>query len=69
MNKLEQIVSNYKAKYKRDSEIVALRKQGLTYQAIGDRYRLTRQAVFIICQKFESDEPVKEKKKKRFGFF
>ena len=68
MNKLDTLISNYKAKYKRDSEIVALRKQGLTYKAIGDMYGLTRQGVFIICQQFKQDEPVKEKKKFRlFG--
>ena len=68
MNKLDTLISNYKAKYKRDSEIVALRKQGLTYKAIGDMYGLTRQGVFIICQQFKADKPVKEKKKFRlFG--
>ena len=68
MSKLNDLIANYKAKYKRDSDIVALRNQGLTYQAIGDRYGLTRQAVFIICQQFKPDEPVKEKKKFRlFG--
>jgi transcriptional regulator len=68
MNKLDDLIINYKAKYKRDSDIVELRNQGLTYQAIGDRYGLTRQAVFIICQQFKPDEPVKEKKKFRlFG--
>jgi len=68
MNKLDDLIMNYKAKYKRDSEIVELRNQGLTYQAIGDKYGLTRQAVFIICQRFKPDESVKEKKKFRlFG--
>ncbi|MCZ2459828.1 MAG: helix-turn-helix domain-containing protein [Chitinophagales bacterium] len=68
MSKLNDLIANYKAKYKRDSEIVELRNQGLTYQAIGDRYGLTRQAVFIICQRFKPDESVKEKKKFRlFG--
>jgi transcriptional regulator len=68
MSKLDDLISNYKAKQKRDSEIVELRNQGLTYQAIGDRYGLTRQAIFMICQQFEGDKPVKEKKKFRlFG--
>lgn len=68
MSKLDDLISNYKAKQKRDSEIVELRNQGLTYQAIGDRYGLTRQAIFMICQQFKSDKPVKEKKKFRlFG--
>ena len=68
MRKLDDLIGDYKEKYKRDSEIVRLRKQGMTYKAIGDKFDLTRQAVFIICQKFEHDESAEDKKKfKLFG--
>lgn len=68
MRKLDDLIDDYKAKYNRDSEIVRLRKQGMTYKAIGDRYGLTKQAVFIICQQFKPDESAEEKKKFRlFG--
>ena len=68
MRKLDDLIMGYKAKYSRDSDIVKMRKQGMTYQAIGDKFGLTRQAVFIICQKFEHDESAEDKKKFRlFG--
>ena len=55
MNKLDDLIMNYKAKYKRDSEIVELRNQGKTYQEIGDQYGITKQRAYQIIKKAVKD--------------
>lgn len=56
MRNLTDIINKFMAKQKRDEEIVKLRSQGMTYQAIGEKYGLTKQAVFFIVKEREKQE-------------
>jgi DNA-binding CsgD family transcriptional regulator len=42
-------------KQRRDEEIVKLRSQGKTYKEIGDKFGLTKQAVFLIVKEREKE--------------
>lgn len=48
-------VSRKKESNRRDAEIIAKRASGMTLQAIGDEYGLTRQRINQICKEGDDD--------------
>ena len=56
MRNLTDIINKFMAKQRRDEEIVKLRSQGKTYKEIGDKFGLTKQAVFLIVKENEKEK-------------
>lgn len=55
MRNLTDIINKFMEKQRRDEEIVKLRSQGKTYKEIGDKFGLTKQAVFLIVKEREKE--------------
>jgi len=53
MRNLTDVINKFMEKQKRDEEIVRLRHQGMTYQEIGRKFKLTKQAIFAIVKEHE----------------
>lgn len=53
MRNLTDVINKFMEKQKRDEEIVRLRKQGFTYQEIGEKFGLTKQAIFAIVKEYK----------------
>ena len=53
MRNLTDVINKFMEKQKRDEEILRLRKQGKTYQEIGRKFGLTKQAIFAIVKEYE----------------
>ena len=53
MRNLTDVINKFMEKQKRDEEILRLRKQGMTYQEIGKKFGLTKQAIFAIVKEYE----------------
>ena len=45
------IIQKAKILEKRNKKIIKLREQGLTYQAIADKFRLSAMGVKLVCDK------------------
>jgi DNA-binding CsgD family transcriptional regulator len=55
MKKLEDKIADVVKIHNRNEDIVYMRLQGKTLQAIGDKHHLTRQRVAIIIKQYEED--------------
>jgi len=53
MRNLTDVINKFMEKQRRDEEIVRLRKEGMTYQKIGKKFGLTKQAIFTIVKEYE----------------
>lgn len=56
MRVLADVINKFMEKQRRDEEIVRLRNQGMTYKAIGDKFGITKQAVWFIVKEHKEKD-------------